>query len=300
MLNLPIVEKAFKYIITAFLCFWTICHARAQEPLDSELDRYEEMCIVCLELRVRMNRGEQISREEAKATIDFFVATNRRLKAKESEMTAVQHQRFRDVGEWFSTGVRPCRPDALPVVSSCLPSRLYLASDDTDLLQPDMQVYSRSSFRPDFVVLAEVAVPCFAYGLRAGLTGRRYGGYASFRTNFVDGSSDYMCSSDGRIEGGSVMWPSGVVKTSVMTVAAGVMVNATYWMTLYAGAGYGHKQLFWQDVGGRWAGVSDYSAKGVTAELGCIFRWNHMAFSAGFSSVGLKTGFFTCGLGLAF
>ena len=100
MLNLPIVEKAFKYIVMAFLCFWTICHARAQEPLDSELDRYEEMCIVCLELRVRMNRGEQISREEAKATIDFFVATNRRLKAKEAEMTAVQRQRFRDVGEW--------------------------------------------------------------------------------------------------------------------------------------------------------------------------------------------------------
>ena len=87
------------------------------------------MCIVCLELRVRMNRGEQISREEAKATIDFFVATNRRLKAKEAEMTAVQRQRFRDVGEWFSTGVRQCRPDAIPVVSSCLPSRLDLASD---------------------------------------------------------------------------------------------------------------------------------------------------------------------------
>ena len=73
LLIVSIVKIPVRYIVTLFLCVFPFHMVKAQESLDSELERYEQMCEVCLELKARMARGEQISREEAKATIDFFV-----------------------------------------------------------------------------------------------------------------------------------------------------------------------------------------------------------------------------------
>ena len=282
-------------------------HVKAQESLASELERYEQMCEVCLELKARMSRGEQISRDEAKSTIDFFVTTNKRLKSKEQEMTALQRQRFRDVGEWFATGVRPPKPfgaESLPALDCRLPSRLPV-NEFAEILIPQQERGVSPSvrlwkYRTDFILLAEMSVPDLSYGLRAGIKGRTFGGYMAFSSNFVKASADYTCHSDGTLENGSTIWPGGVEKTTSLSLSAGLLAQAAPWLTFYAGAGYGKRQLLWQDIDGEWAQVSDWSVKGLEAETGAIFRWNRMAFSAGVSTVRFRTCSATVGIGLYF
>lgn len=291
----------------ALVCLFTCLLASAQESLDSEIERYEQMCEVCLELKARMDRGEQISREEARSTIDFFVTTNKRLKSREAEMTALQRQRFRNVGQWFSTGVRPQSPfgaEALPVLECSLPSRLPV-NDVVEILIPQRDLGIPPSlrlwkYRTDFLLLAEMSAPDLSFGLRAGLKGRTFGGYLACRSNFVTASPDYTCLSDGTLENGGIFWPGGPEKTTSFTASAGLLAEAAPWLILYTGAGYGSHQLLWQDIDGTWAQVSGWSAKGLSAEVGAIFRWNHLAFSAGVSSVSFRTCSAMVGLGFCF
>ena len=298
----------FKYII-AVLCSFVVCaSALAQSSLDELLNDYEQMCRKCLALRTRIDAGEQVSRDEAKATIDLFVAMNRKLKTLENEMTALQRQHFKDVGEWFTTGIRPLRPSSLPsVVCKAMPV-LPVYSSDVRLAVPDSRLPepvvpgrdapTDPSYR--YIILAEMSAPDLAYGIRIGMMGRRFGGYASFRSNFVGADVAYECSSDGRLPNGSTMWAGGAQRNENMAVTAGLIFNTASWLSLYAGAGYGSRQLFWQDIDGQWARVSDWSAKGLTVESGAIFRWNGIAFSAGVSSVGFRTLSGTFGIGYCF
>lgn len=289
------------------LCIFVFHHAKAQESLDSELERYESMCEVCLELKSRMAKGELISRDEAKSTIDFFLTTNKRLKSREHEMTALQRQRFRDVGEWFTTGVRPQKPfgmESLPALECSLPSRLVI-NDISGILTLQRDIEGSPSvslwkYRTDFIILAEMSAPDLSYGLRAGVKGRTFGGYLAFRSNFVKASADYACQSDGTLENGGIFWPDGAERTASFAASAGFLTQAATWLTFYAGAGYGSRQLLWQDIEGGWAEVSDWSAKGLAVEAGTIFRWNRLAFSAGVSTVRFRTCSATVGVGFCF
>lgn len=300
------MKSAVIHIMVLILCLFPFQVAKAQESLDSELERYERMCKVCLDLKARMAAGEQISREEAKATIDFFLTTNKRLKSKEQEMTALQRQRFRAVGEWFSTGIRPqitFGAESLPALECSLPSRI-VADDIAGILMPQRDIEMPPSvrlwkYRTDFILLAEMSAPDLSYGLRAGVKGRTFGGYLAFRSNFVDSSFDYTCHSDGTIENGGIFWPGGAERTVSFAASAGFLAQAATWLTFYAGVGYGSRKLLWQDIDGGWAEVSDWSAKGLALEAGAIFRWNRMTFSAGVSSVQFRTCSATVGVGLS-
>ena len=97
---------AFKYILSVFFGMLVMHQTFAQESIVSELQRYESICRMCLDLRQRVENGERVSKQEAKSTIDLFVAMNNRLKALEPTMTVLQRQQFKDIGEWFATGVR--------------------------------------------------------------------------------------------------------------------------------------------------------------------------------------------------
>lgn len=301
MLNLHVVERVLKHIAAAFICVFAVLQARAQESLDIELERYERMCAMCLDLRTRMDRGEQLSRDEAKATLDIFLASNKRLKARDSEMTALQRQRFKDVGEWFTTGVRPQRPAPLPYMICSLPS-VCMAEEERTIILPSSTSYEPYvlPYRPLFIALAEISAPDLSCGLRAGLHGRKIGGYVAYRSNYSYQAPDYQCTSDGKLDGGSRVWLSGETMSDNMTGAAGILVPVAKWSSLYAGAGYGRRAVLWQDIDGNWVEVSDISHKGLVLEAGALFRWNHLAFSLGLSSVKLKTYSFTAGIGVCF
>ena len=66
-------------------------------------------------------------------------------------------------------------------------------------------VASEAASGKDFVVLAEIAAPDISYGIRAGMTGKVFGAYVSFISNFTNGSSDYECTSDGKLQSGDLV-----------------------------------------------------------------------------------------------
>ena len=94
------------------------------------------------------------------------------------------------------------------------------------------------------------------------------------------------------------MWTSGYTRSSNMYITVGALVQIVDWLSVYSGAGYGRRTLAWQDIGGSWARVSDWSHKGLTIDAGLLLSWRNLAFSAGLSTMTFKTCAFSLGIGL--
>ena len=230
-------------------------------------------------------------------------------------MTAAQRHRFAQIGRWFATGERPDTISPLPPVQAeppCAPAAM-LQSACCGLVPVSDTVFciGRSDLdrvaymqggkpRGDVFILASVAAPDMAYGLMAGYKHRHWGGYLALRTNFTSCKTSYSCASDGSMENGGKIWPTGNEKRSNLMVSGGVLAGATKWLTIYAGAGYGARKLAWEDVAGNWALVSDWSRSGMAAELGAVVSVRKLAFSAGISTISFRTAAFTCGVGVKF
>jgi hypothetical protein len=154
--------------------------------------------------------------------------------------------------------------------------------------------------RGDFFIMASLAAPDMSYGLMLGWLPKRFGPYACFRSNFVSPVTSYSCTSDGFMPSGSRFWPSGQQRRSNLSVTAGLLIGATDWLTFNLGAGYGFRNMAWEDTIGEWALVSDWSRSGFAAECGAIVSIGKVAFSAGVSTVAFRTAVFTCGVGVRF
>lgn len=152
---------------------------------------------------------------------------------------------------------------------------------------------------PSYVVLAQAAYGgSLSYGATVGVI-NKWGGYASFHSDFRNIVSGYSCTSDGKTGSSSIM-TNGNTDRSRLAITAGVCFEATKWLITYAGAGYGRASLFWQDIGDTWMDVSDISTKGIEIEAGGIFHLGILGFSVGFSTTRFKYAEFKVGLGFMF
>lgn len=273
--------------------------------MDERLDLYEDLCGQCMKLKSRVAAGERVSREEAQSLIDSFLGMNKVLKAQEPEMSEAQRRRFASIGEWFTTGVRPEAVAGNIEGSEAVADSDSLAVTDSSrsMISTDADIRSdvpEASKRGDAFLLASLAAPDMAYGLMVGYQHGRWGGYLAFRSSFTSCRTSYSCASDGTMENGSQMWPTGNDKRSNLIVSGGILAGAADWLTVYAGAGYAFRKLAWEDMDGGWALVSDWSRSGFAAECGVIASWRRLAVSAGVSTISFRTVSFTCGLGLRF
>ena len=283
--------------------------------IDEQLHMYEDLCGQCMDIKSRAKSGENVSRTQVESLIATFLALNKTLKSQENEMTAAQRRRFAQIGRWFATGERPDTISPLPLVQAeppCAPSamlqsaccRITPVSDTVFCIgRSDLdRVADMLGGKPrgDVFILASVAAPDMAYGIMAGYKHRRWGGYLAFRSSFTSCKTSYSCASDGSMENGSKIWPTGNEKRSNLMVSGGVLAGATKWLTIYAGAGYGARKLAWEDIAGNWALVSDWSRSGMAAELGAVVSVRKLAFSAGISTISFRTAAFTCGVGVRF
>lgn len=305
LLNLHIVKIAFKYILSVFLGLLMMHQTFAQESIVSELQRYESICRMCLDLRQRVENGERVSKHEAKSTIDLFVAMNNRLKVLEPKMTVLQRQQFKDISEWFATGVKPVRPDPLAEVSNKLEPATVCYEDVSDIVPYSNFNRVTSLQQPSFsnvdvVLLADVAAPELSFGARAGLQFGLIGAYVSYSTNFSSDEHMYECLSDGSIKYGSYIWPNGETSKRISSLNAGLLLRATDWMTFFAGAGKGNRVLLWQDIDANWVKVTDCSYSGLSSEAGAMFFYKHLALSLGVSTIRFKTASITLGAGIRF
>ena len=155
------------------------------------------------------------------------------------------------------------------------------------------------TIHPSYIVLAHAAIGgSLSYGATVGVIDK-WGGYASFHSNFNNVAAGYSCTSYGRTGDSSIM-TNGNTDRSRLAVTAGVCYEATKWLITYAGAGYGRASLFWQDIGGTWMNVSDISTKGVELEAGGIFHLGILGISIGISTTQFKYAEFKAGLGFVF
>lgn len=151
-----------------------------------------------------------------------------------------------------------------------------------------------------FLILADLgANRTPSYGIRAAFY-KRIGGYINFRSNFKRGTSDYGCLSDGSIGNSGSIWTTGREKMSRYNISAGLISRITNWLSLYAGAGYGTRTLLWEDIGGNWAKVEDFSYTGAAIDAGAVFTINDFAVSAGISSVAFDWCELSLGFGVRF
>ena len=306
--------RQMKYILCSVLMLVVFSAAGQDRRIDEQLDRYEHLCEQCMGIKSRAASGENVKRSTAEALIDSFLAQNKALKAQEGEMTAAQRHRFAAIGGWFSTGVRPEKlpPPLLqeglmsaptPVLHPEVDSMaLFDVSDllaNTEYIQNSKPLSIRD-LHGDFFIMASLAAPDMSYGLMLGWLPKRFGPYACFRSNFVLPATSYSCTSDGFMPSGSRFWPSGQQRRSNLSVTAGLLIGATNWLTFNLGAGYGYRNMAWEDTIGEWALVSDWSRSGFAAECGAIVSIGKVAFSAGVSTVAFRTAVFTCGVGVRF
>ena len=283
--------------------------------IDEQLRMYEDLCEQCMDIKSRVKSGENVSRSMVKSLIDSFLAHNKTLKRQEVDMTAAQRHRFAQIGRWFATGERPDTISTLPLVQAELPcapvAMLQSACSIITPVSDTVFCIGRSDLdrvadmlggkpRGDVFILASISAPDMAYGLMAGYKHRNWGGYLALRTNFTSCKTSYSCASDGSMENGSKIWPTGNEKRSNLMVGGGVLAGATKWLTVYAGVGYGTRKLAWEDVADNWVLVSDWSRSGFAVEFGAVVSVHKLALSAGISTISFRTAAFTCGVGVRF
>ena len=309
------MHRLVKHILCTLIMLVAFSAAGQDRRIDEQLHMYEDLCGQCMDIKSRAKSGENVSRTQVESLIATFLALNKTLKSQENEMTAAQRRRFAQIGRWFATGERPDTISPLPPVQAeppCAPAAM-LQSECCGLVPVSDTVFciGRSDLdrvadmlagtpRGDVFILASIAAPDMAYGLMAGYQHRNWGGYLAFRSCFTSCKTSYSCASDGSMENGSKIWPTGNEKRSNLMVSGGVLAGATKWLTIYAGAGYGARKLVWEDIAGNWALVSDWSHTGMVVEFGAVVSVHKLAFSAGISTISFRTAAFTCGVGVRF
>lgn len=142
-------------------------------------------------------------------------------------------------------------------------------------------------------------VPQFSCGVMLGYV-KKFGGYVKIRTNFRSSQSAYQVDKSGRIDGGGIIWTNGTQRKTRLQATGGALFRLNRWLYPYAGLGYGSRDVLWQDYREDWARVTDYSCKGVAAEVGAIAKIGPVAFSAGVSTTSFKYTEFELGVGVIF
>lgn len=154
--------------------------------------------------------------------------------------------------------------------------------------------------------------PEFITGIMAGYNIRKAGAYASYKSNFTSVSSDRDI-----LSSISTSELSGNSKVSLSMITGGLLYslatdyppeypkNGRINTMLYAGAGYGHRTVYWQDKSDNWAKVTDRTSNGIAVEAGVIYSFlntsaRNLSLSAGVHTINFKTVGFALGIGVNF
>lgn len=150
----------------------------------------------------------------------------------------------------------------------------------------------------NYLFLTQTVVPDLSFGAMAGVM-RNAGIYVRFDSNFRRGAADYSCSSRGEAPYGQI-WTTGRNILSRFSASGGVIWHPLAWLSAYAGAGYGERILYWEDMAGNWAMVSDASCKSLSTDLGLVVNLEHFSISASVNTIGFHRVDGCLGIGVFF
>lgn len=181
----------------------------------------------------------------------------------------------------------------------------YNVSDDKHFLADKplafkVDVQGKNVIQHEFFILGNAAVyPQLSYGLMIGSV-KKIGWYIKARSDFKSPSATYNCGSNGILESGGTIWANGNIQKTRYVVTGGMMIHAANWLFPYFGAGYGSKQLFWQDTQNNWAKVTESSHQGISLDAGLLFKFGKFAVSAAACNTAFKYTEGEIGVGIIF
>lgn len=227
--------KAFCTILAVLL---VTVSASAQDIWDDVLDRYEQICNRCIELKNRMAAGEAVATSVVTELFEELGHIRNQLKNSSKSMTNAQRRRFEVIRSRYEgksdisaaprqkrslpkqTGtVSPAPPDTtaivridrLPGLKSIQAKPVlfhnceYSLAEKTALAEPEPEPLSWRFDAVAFVQFNTVPAP----GLFLSASSQQFGLFASVCTNFRQDKSSYSIHSDGSIEGGGYFWGNG-------------------------------------------------------------------------------------------
>lgn len=220
----------------------------------------------------------------------------------DSEYSAVNQGVNNITGERGAAGSTLYIPETLS--TSGLTAEAF-SFGDTDIIQRDKGIDPNPKREPRRVAVGAAgmvaAAPEFLYGGMVSVVFRKndWGAYAKYLSDYQSNSSSYNCTSDGKFSGGK-MWLSGNTRTSSYMFSAGARKVIWKGLGAFAGVGYGAHSVYWEDVSGNWAKVTDSSVNGAIIEAGVSYTLKPVEFFVGVSTISFGYNSLECGIGLRF
>lgn len=333
-----------RFILLFFIAVLSGSGAWAQGgSFDAALDRYESICRQCIDLRTRAQAGEAVSPSDLTVLLTQLSDLRHSLQEAGGKMSPAQKLRFYSIRlryeEQFSAKSRPrsqlpvvVPPAEAPAVCASLsagkpsllgkgPSRQYqpfgphpspvqrVSSPLVGQVAAFPKLQKARAWYEDFVAAFFVGFPDVSVGCMVPFYAGRFGfyiknAYTSRKT------ASFSCLSDGTLEDGGYIWTTGREYASLTTWTMGAVYRVWPWLSLYAGGGYGFRNVLWESASGEWAKVSDLSARGVTLDAGILVRVVRIPLGtdyscgihlvAGVSDIAFRHPMFDLGLGLSF
>lgn len=302
--------RFFPHTIFAAVLFLICVTAHAQDDWDKVLDRYENICKSCIEMRAAIVQGEGVPDSRVTEMLGELGKLRTQLQKASNNMTYAQKRRFNSIRSSYDNNGTP-KPAATrkaakqkdtvavapihrefglpplppikggppPVWASTaygLPERPAFPSGFQSLPKSEYGTYR-------FDIMAAIDFnPRPACGMIAAVSRQHWGAYLSIRSNFIAANTLYVTTSDGNISTGGKFWGNGSSRYSCFYATGGAIWRP--WgdsVGFLLGAGYGDSCVAWQDIKGDWARVYDLSSRGLTAEAGVMYTWKHISILAG-------------------
>ena len=269
-------------------------------PWDELLDQFELICRKCLSLKQKRDAGEPVSSSQLSSLMDQLESLRGELKQVSDKMPVAARKRFYAIRKMYATGVvADTRPETIPAIASApLPQGAH-SRFSTPVLKGE-SIQPRPILWPSYkIVSLTVSAPEMAYGVSGEYWGRRLGVWASVRSSFSFHNIAYSALSDGSSGDGRI-WTSGKAATDRFFATGGPILRINRNLALFGGAGYGIRQLCWEDSEGDWMLVEDRSHRGVCCELGATLLLGRTALSASWLTIPLKYNSATIAVGFCF
>ena len=139
-----------------------------------------------------------------------------------------------------------------------------------------------------------------AVGLRAAVM-RRHGAYVLLQTDLhAQPGTQGDCARNGQTADGGTPYYTGTTRQARRYLMAGAIHRVAGEFCLYEGIGYGRRTVAWETVEGTLLRNTHYSAEGISAEAGIVYRWPRIAISAGAMTIAGKHWEATVGVGWHF
>ena len=285
------------YFVAVLLC--VSLHAQSW---DTALDQYEQISEECIRLRQKSLSGEKVSGNALVPLLNRLATLRKSLQTAGGNMSVEQKRRFESIRNRYDVAFGVRKP--VEAVSSYEPDPiLSLASlpsvpeSDRPSPEPVRKAFEVPVSPVRVSVILFAGIPDFNPGLMLSVSKGRWGGFLKGSSTVTAVRPSYFCYADGTTDTGYI-WTSGKEAARRFSLTAGGIFSPLSFLSVYMGAGYGTRQLLWEDAAGGWAAVKDRSASGITVDAGVLLSWRHLSVMAGASAVGLKA--FSAELGIGY